>query len=62
MAMLANDDRGNDDELNDHNSKDYDNECDDDDDIDKTNVCEHSKLFQLIYGSLLWGIFLLYIS
>ena len=27
---------------NDHNSKDYDNECDDDNDIDKTNVCEHS--------------------
>ena len=33
-----------------HNSKDYHNECDDDDDNDKTNVCEHDKLFWLIYG------------
>ena len=47
---------------NDHNSTDYDDEYDDDDDIDKTYVCEHGKLFQLIYGWLLWGIFLLYIS
>ena len=38
---------------NDHNSKDYDNECDDDDDNDKTNVCEHGKLFQLIYGHIM---------
>ena len=27
-----------------HNSKDYHNGCDDDDDNDKTNVCEHGKL------------------
>ena len=47
---------------NDHNSKDYDDEYDDDDDIDKTYVCEHGKLLQLIYGWLLWGIFLLFIS
>ena len=35
------------------NSKDYDDECDDDDDIDKTYVCEHGKLFQLIYGHIM---------
>lgn len=61
MAMLTNDDRGNDDELNDHNSKDYDNECDDDDDIDKTNVCEHGKLFQLIYGHIMHRRWLLHL-
>ena len=43
---------------NDHSSKDYDDEYDDHDDIDKTYVCENGKLFQLIYGWLLWGIFL----
>ena len=38
---------------NNHNSKNYDNEYDDDDDIDKTYVCEHGKLFQLIYDQIM---------
>ena len=28
-----------------HNSKNYHNECDDDNDNDKANVCKHGKLF-----------------